>query len=170
MGAALRITRLDHTPQELRALASKTRDAAQSRRMLALAMALEGMSRAEAAQRCGMDRQTLRDWVIRYNAQGVEGLKSIAPPGRKPMLDEARMSQLREWVLTGPDPERHQVVRWRCLDLVHEVETHFAVNVTERTVGLWLRKLNMTRLQPRPYHPKKDAAVQEAFKKTSFPC
>ena len=169
MGVALKITRLDHTPQDLRSLASKTQDAPQSRRMLAIAMALEGMSRAEAAQRCGMDRQTLRDWIIRYNAQGAGGLKSLAPPGRKPLLDQAAMNQLQEWVLAGPDPERHQVVRWRCVDLLHEVEATFAVKATERTMGLWLRKLNMTRLQPRPYHPKRDAAAREAFKKTSPP-
>ena len=69
----------------------------------------------------------------------------------------------------GPDPQVHKVMRWRCVDLRDEVARRFAVTVDEDTIGRWLRKLKLTRLQPRPYHPKKDAAAQEAFKKTSAP-
>jgi transposase len=75
------------------------------------------------------------------------------------------MQQLRELVLAGPDPQVHKVMRWRCVDLRDEVARRFAVTVDEDTIGRWLRKLKLTRLQPRPYHPKKDAAAQEAFKK-----
>ena len=128
-------------------------------------MVMEGCSRAEAAERNGMDRQTLRDWVHRYNEAGVDGLASRTGPGPTPRLNPAQMQQLRELVLAGPDPQVHKVMRWRCVDLRDEVARRFAVTVDEDTIGRWLRKLKLTRLQPRPYHPKKDAAAQEAFKK-----
>jgi transposase len=134
--------------------------------MLALAMVLEGMSRSDAARLAGMDRQTLRDWVHRYNAAGLEGLASRVPPGSLPKLTPAQMAELREVVVAGPDPVVHKVVRWRCVDLRAEVARRFSVTVDEETIGRWLRKLGLTRLQPRPFHPKKDAAAQEAFKKT----
>ena len=166
MGAAVAVTRTEHTPEELRSLASKSKDAAQARRLLAVALALEGVSRQQAAQQTGMDRQTLRDWVRRYNASGVAGLVSRKAPGATPKLTAAQMSELRELVIAGPDPKVHKVIRWRCLDLRQEVARRFSVTVPERTIGKWLHKLELTRVQPRPYHPKQDAAAQEVFKKT----
>jgi hypothetical protein len=80
------------------------------------------------------------------------------------------MKELRGLVLAGPDPETHKVVRWRCLDLRAEVARRFSVTVPERTIAKWLRKLRLTRLQPRPFHPKRDEAAQQAFKKTSVHC
>ena len=77
------------------------------------------------------------------------------------------MQELKSLVLEGPDPQRHQVVRWRCVDLRDEIAARWSVNLNERTIGKWLRRLEMTRLQPRPYHPKKDPQAEEAFKKTS---
>ena len=165
MSAAVRISRTEHSAAELRIIAGRSRDGAQVRRLLALAMVLEGCSRAEAAERNGMDRQTLRDWVHRYNEAGVDGLASRTGPGPTPRLNPAQMQQLRELVLAGPDPQVHKVMRWRCVDLRDEVARRFAVTVDEDTIGRWLRKLKLTRLQPRPYHPKKDAAAQEVFKK-----
>jgi len=170
MSAAVKIMRQDHTAAELRALAVKSQDPAQSRRLLAIAMLFDGASRLGAARQTGMDRQTLRDWVHRYNANGVAGLVSYTAPGPTPKLTEAQMLELRDLVIAGPDPARHQVVRWRCVDLRREVERRFSVSVTEGTIGKWLRTLKLTRLQPRPCHPKKDAAAQETFKKTSVPC
>jgi transposase len=167
MGKPLAITRTEHSADELRAFASKSRDGGQVRRLLALALILDGHTRTEAAERTGMDRQTLRDWVHRYNAEGVEGLKSSHGPGRPPSLTGAQMADLKATVLKGPDPAKHGVVRWRCVDLRAEVARRFTVEVSERTIGKWLRKLDLTRLQPRPFHPKKDAAAQQAFKKTS---
>jgi transposase len=165
MGAAVTITRTDHPPVELRALAAKTVDADQARRLLAIAMVLDGTSRLDAARQTGMDRQTLRDWVHRYNTTGIDGLVSRKAPGAAPKLTEAQMAELREVVIAGPDPKVHAVIRWRCIDLCAEVTRRFKVTVPERTMGKWLSKLGLTRLQPRPYHPKKDAAAQEAFKK-----
>lgn len=170
MSAAVKITRMDHTPSELRALAARTRDVAQSRRLLAIAMVREGSSRLDAARQAGMDRQTLRDWVHRYNEAGADGLVSLSSPGPTPKLSQAQLDELRELVVAGPDETVHQVVRWRCVDLRDEVARRFAVTVSERTIGKWLRKLKLTRLQPRPYHPKKDAEAEDLFKKVSALC
>ena len=170
MGVAVQIIRMDHTAAALRGFATRGRDVAQSRRLLALAMVLDGGSRLEAARQAGMDRQTLRDWVHRYNQAGVDGLLSRQPPGPTPKLTEAQMAELRKLVVDGPDREIHGVVRWRCLDLRAEVSRRFSVTVDERTIGKWLRALGLTRLQPRPYHPKRNVAAQETFKKTSLFC
>ncbi len=170
MTAPVKVTRTDHTAGELRELAVKSRDAAQTRRLLAIAMVLDGSSRADAARQAGMDRQTLRDWVHRYNKAGPDGLISRSAPGRQAKLNPEQMQELRDLVIAGPDPAVHHVVRWRCVDLRDEVARRFNVTVGERAVGKWLRKLDLTRLQPRPYHPKKDPAAEEAFKKTSAHC
>ena len=170
MGAALGVTRSDHTALELRYHAGKSVDGAQVRRLLALALVLEGRSRGEAAAQSGMDRQTLRDWVHRYNAAGIDGLKSHSSPGRAPALSAAQMAELRALVVAGPDPAEHKVVRWRCVDLQVEVARRFAVEVHESTIGRWLHQLGLTRLQPRPCHPRKIAEAEEAFKKTLPAC
>ena len=157
MGQALAITRTEHTAEALREFAAKSRDGAQVRRLLAIALILEGRSRTDAAELSGMDRQTLRDWVHRYNAAGIAGLTSRCSPGRPPALDAAQMDELEALVIKGPDPETDKVVRWRCLDLRRQVAQRFTVTVHERTIGKWLRRLKLTRLQPRPFHPKKNA-------------
>jgi transposase len=167
MSAGLKVTRLEHTAGELRRLASRKRDAAQVRRLLALALVLEGVSRSEAAAQNGMDRQTLRDWVRRYNDLGIDGLLSRSSSGRKPSLSDAQTAELLALAVKGPDPQKDSVVRWRCVDLRDEVQRRFSVTVHENTIGVWLRRMGLTRLQPRPFHPKKDPAAQEAFKKTS---
>lgn len=167
MVAAVQIIRTDHTAAGLRRLAAKSGDGAQVRRLLAVALVLEGHSRETAAEQSGMDRQTLRDWVHRYNDAGVAGLASIRSGGRKALLTAEEMAELKELTIKGPDPETDKVVRWRCVDLREVVARRFSVTVTERTIGKWLRKLDLTRLQPRPFHPKKDEAAQAAFKKTS---
>ena len=166
MSAALGITRMDHTSTDLRALSSRCPDGAQVRRLLALALVLEGRPRSEAAALNGMDRQTLRDWVHRYNAEGIEGLKSRRPAGRVPALTEQQKAELRELVVNGPDPEKDQVARWRCQDIRAEVARRFSVEVHESTIGKWLNQFRLTRLQPRPYHPKKDIEAESSFKKT----
>ena len=117
-----------------------------------------------------MDRQTLCDWVHRYNDEGIDGLKSRSSPGRAPFLTDAQKAELKALVIAGPDPERDGVVRWRCADLRKEVARRFSIEVHESTIGKWLHQLDLTRLQPRPFHPKKDAAAQEAYKKTSARC
>ncbi len=167
---AVAITRLEYNAAELRDLAVKSRDTAQSRRLLAIAMVLDGSSREEAARQAGMARQTLRDWVHRYNDLGADGLVSRRAPGRARKLTAAQMQEFRALAVAGPDPAVHHVARWRCVDLRDEVARRFGVTVQERAIGKWLRKLGLTRLQPRPYHPKKDPAAEETFKKTSVLC
>ncbi len=164
---AITITRSEHTATELRTAAARTQDAAAARRMLALAMVLEGRSRAESAESCGMDRQTLRDWVHRYNAEGLAGLCDRDHPGRPPRLTMAQKAELGRMVEVGPDLASDGVVRWRCADLQAVIKKRFGVDMAERTVGAVLNKLGFRRLSPRPYHPRKDAAAQEAYKKTS---
>jgi transposase len=165
MGAAVMITRMDFTAAELRSFAGKCQDGAQVRRLLAIALVLEGVPRTEAAVRNGMDRQTLRDWVHHYNTNGIEGLKSRQSPGRIPALTTKQMAELKALVLKGPDLLEHKVVRWRCQDLQTEVARRFKVNVHESTIGKWLHQLGLKRLQPRPFHPKKSAEAEAIFKK-----
>ena len=170
MGMAVEVTRFDHTAVGLRHHASKSSDGAQVRRLLALALVLEGRCRGEAAAHSGMDRQTLCDWIHRYNGEGIEGLKSRRSPGRAPALNAAQKAELSALVVAGPDPSEHQVVRWRCVDLQAEVARRFCVDVHENTIGRWLHELGFTRLQPRPSHPRKVAEAEEAYKKTSPAC
>lgn len=169
MGRGIEVTRLDVPASTLRQQASRCDNGRVACRILAIAHVLEGASRTAAAEACGMDRQTLRDWVHRYNAAGVDGLADAPRSGRPSALSGEQMRELRELVVAGPDLAEHGVVRWRCIDLRSVIETRFQVVVHERTVGKLLRQMDLTRLQPRPCHPKKDAEAQEAFKKTSPP-
>ena len=161
------ITRKELGAAELRREAGRCRDARAARRMLALALVLEGGSRAEAARAAGMDRQTLRDWVHRYNAEGLAGLSDRRRPGPRPRLSPEQEAELVTAVERGPDPDRDGVVRWRRVDLRALIEARFAVRLHERSVGKVLRRLGFSRVSVRPRHPKADEAAQEAFKKAS---
>jgi transposase len=165
MGRAIEVTRLELSATELRQRAARCGDSRVACRVLAIAHVLERVPRAAAASACGMERQTLRDWVHRYNAAGIAGLRDGQRSGRPPALSQAQMQELKELVLAGPDLTRDGVVRWRCIDLCSVIKERFAVEVHERTVGKLLRRMALTRLQPRPCHPKKDAEAQQAFKK-----
>ncbi len=164
---AVAITREDLTATELRATSGRTKDARAARRMLALALVLEGTDRTTAARSCGMDRQTLRDWVHRYNAEGLAGLVNRGRPARPRQLSPDQMAELASWVEAGPDPARDGVVRWRRRDLQHRIAAAFGVAVHERTVGKYLAVLGYRRLSVRPRHPKVDPEAQAAFKKAS---
>ena len=161
------ITRHELGAGDLRREARRCRDGAASRRMLALALVLEGSSREEAARHAGMDRQTLRDRVHRYDAEGLVGLRDRPRSGRKPRLTAEQEAELVTAVERGPDPDRDGVVRWRRVDLQALIEARFAVRLRERSVGEVLRRLGFTRVSVRPRHPKADEAAQEAFKKAS---
>ena len=164
---AVAITRLELGASDLRREAARCSDGPAARRMLALALALEGRSRGEAAQCAGMDRQTLRDWVHRYNAEGIAGLVDRPRPGRPARLSPGQVAALVEIVEAGPDVAVDGVVRWRCADLTGVVANRFEVALSERQVGRILNRQGYTRLKPRPQHPKADEAVQATFKKTS---
>ena len=167
MGAAVSITRRDLTALELRRAACGEKDGAAARRMLALALVLDGSDRKTAAATCGMDRQTLRDWVHRYNAAGVAGLRNLKSPGPRSKLTAQQQAELAGLVEAGPDPVRHGVVRWRRVDLRDELQRRFGVALHERSVGKVLAKLGYRKLSVRPRHPQADEKAQEAFKKTS---
>ena len=166
MGAAVAITRLDMTASDLRAVAGREKDGSAARRMLAVAMVLDGADRKTAAETCGMDRQTLRDWVHRYNAEGLSGLHDLKLPGPTPKLTAEQQAELAGLVEAGPDPACHGVVRWRRVDLRDELERRFGVALHERSVGKVLAKLGYCRLSVRPRHPQTDEEAQAAFKKT----
>ena len=161
------ITRHELGSDGLRREAARCRDAAAARRMLALALVLEGGSREAAARAAGMDRQTLRDWVHRYNAGGLAGLHDRPRSGRQPRLTPEQMAELEKVVDDGPDPETDGVVRWRRVDLQALIKARFDVALHERSVGKLLRRLGFARLSVRPQHPSSDPVAQDAFKKTS---
>ena len=161
------ITRRELSAGELRREARRCRDAPASRRMLALALVLEGSSREEAARHAGMDRQTLRDWVHRYNAGGLDALRDRPRPGREPRLTPEQGAELAAVVERGPDPDRDGVVRWRRIDLKALIKARYDVELHERSVGKVLRRLGFARLSVRPRHPKADEAAQAAFRQAS---
>jgi transposase len=165
--SVIEITRQDLSISQLRAEAARTADAKQARRILAIAMVLDGHSRRLAAQAGGMERQTLRDWVHRYNADGLTGLADRPRPGGQPRLTEAQRCEAAAWVESGPNLKTDGVVRWRCADLRDRIAAKFHVHLHERSVGKLLKKLNFSSMSVRPLHPQSDLEAQEAFKKTS---
>lgn len=157
------ITREDHTAAGLRQLAAKSDDAAVTRRLLALALVLDGHKREDAARLAGMDRQTLRDWVHRYNAGGVAGLVTRHNGGVARRLSAEQEARVADWIRTGPDPETDQVVRWRCVDIQSRIAELFGVALHERSVGKLLRRLRFSHISARPQHPKADPVAQASF-------
>ena len=143
MGKAIEVTRRELSASDLRKLAAVTPDGDVVRRLLAIALVLDGHPREAAARLNGMDRQTLRDWVHRYNEAGVAGLRSRVSPGRPGALNEAQLDELRSMVLEGPDPERNRVIRWRCADLRDEIAVRWSVSPTFATRAAGLSKCLM---------------------------
>ena len=168
MPAAISL-RTDFLAGELRRLAAATKNANQSRRLLSLAAILDGMSRTEAARSGGMDRQTLRDWVHRFNQRGPEGLKDISSQGHPPRLSAEQQAELAQLVETGPDRAVHGVVRWRRIDLQQLIAERFGVTYHERTVGKILHQLGFSHISARPHHPAQDQRIVAEFKKTFRP-
>ena len=161
--------RIDYTADQLRRLARRTKDVAQARRLLAIAAVLDGASRAEAAKTGGMDRQTLRDWVIRFNEQGPDGLTNIPSPGVPPKLDAEHRAFLGRLVEEGPIPAIHGVVRWRACDLVALLHEEFGVSVSDDTIYRTLKDMGFAHVSARPKAYRQDAQAIEAFKKSFQP-
>jgi transposase len=166
MPAAVRM-RTDFSAGALRRLAAATKNANQSRRLLSLAAILDGMSRTEAARIGGMDRQTLRDWVHRFNERGPDGLKDTWSKGHPPRLSASQRAELAQVVEIGPDRAVHGVVRWRRIDLQRLIAERFGVAYHERTVGKILHQLGFRHISARPRHPAQDERIVAEFKKTS---
>src|SRR3954470_23749160 len=157
--------RADFSADELRRLATASKHAKQSRRLLSLAAVLEGMSRTDAARIGGMDRQALRRWVPRLNAHGPDGLLDSWSKGPEPRLSGEQRAEVAELVETGPDRAVHGVVRWRRIDLQRVIRERFGVAYHERTVGKLLKALGFSHISARPRHPAQDERTIEAFKK-----
>lgn len=166
MSAAVQI-RTDYTASAVRKLAKQSHCARQIRRLLSLAAVYDGMSRADAARIGGMDRQTLRDWVIRFNEAGPEGLIDRWNNGSLRRLSPCQLDELASIVETGPDPEGDGIVRWRRIDLKRIIEERFGVVYCERHVSQILHDLGFSHMSARPQHPRQNTKVIKAFKKTS---
>src|SRR4051794_11332537 len=158
--------RTDRDAAELRRLARRERDGRVSARLLALANALEGLPREQAARLAGMTGQTLGDWVHRYNTEGVEGLRDRPRPGRPCALDDGQQAALKALVLRGPDLGRDGCVAWRARDLCALVERRFGVRYGENGMLKLLKGLDLSWQKTRPVHPETDPKAQERFKKT----
>ena len=138
------VVRRELSAGDLRREAARCQDAAAARRMLALALVLEGRPRHEAAEYAGMDRQTLRDWVHRYNAEGLAGLRSRARPGAKSRLAPEQLAQLRALIEQGRKPGRSTGRRWTRCELQRVIEERFSVSLHERSVGKLLTRMGLT--------------------------
>jgi len=166
MAAAIGL-RADFTADDLRRLAKASRDAGQTRRLLALAAIYEGALRTHAARIGGVGLQTVRDWVLRFNTDGAGGLIDRKAPGKRPLLHEEQRAALVAMVDAGPKPYLHGVVRWRLVDLAQWLWDEFGVSVSRQTLGRELRTMGFRKLSARPQHHAQDPEVIEAFKKTS---
>jgi transposase len=164
MGAALTI-RDDLPPDALRRRARHEPNRRAALRMLAIANALEGMSRAEAARLAGMERQALRDAVVRYNAEGLAGLHDRPKPGRPQRLSEAEQAALAARVFTEPDPERDGTAAWTRADLCAWLADRFGKRFHPSSLSRALRRLDLSRQKVRPVHPGADPRAQERFRK-----
>jgi transposase len=161
--------RTDHSSQQLRRLASRVKDAGQARRLLAIAAVLDGATREEAGKIGGMDRQALRDWVIRFNQEGPAGLINKCSPGAPSKLTKEHKAFLARLVEEGPIPAIHGVVRWRACDLIMRLHEEFGISVSDDTVYRALKDLGFSHVSARPRAYKQDPEAMEAFKKTFLP-
>ena len=168
MGARGLPIRTDLPAAELRRLARREKDRAAAARMQAIAGALEGLTRAEAARLAGMERQALRDAVLRYNAEGPAGLYSRRSPGRRSRLDEGQRAALRQLVLDGPDVEATGLSAWTLAELCRAVEERWGVSYHPSHMGKLMHRLGLSRQKARPSHPKADAAAREAFARGGY--
>ena len=159
--------RRDYDAAELRRLARNSKDANQARRLLALATIYAGGTRTQAAAIGGVGLQIVRDWVVRFNADGPAGLLDRKAPGQPARLKDAHRRALAELIEAGPIPAVHGVVRWRLVDLVQWVWEEFRIAVSETTLGRVLNKMGYRKLSARPRHHAQNPEAAVVFKKAS---
>ena len=165
MAAAIKVIRAEHAPQELWRIAADLKDPGQARKVHAISLVLDGWSRGKAAAFADVGRQTLRDWIERFNEGGVAALATLTSPGRPRLLTPKQDEELYKIAVKGPDLDKDGVVRWRCVDLVKQSVSRFNVpEMHPSTMAKWLHRLRLRKLTARPFHPKKDEAAQQAFK------
>jgi len=161
--------RTDFDADALRAIARKTKDGPQARRLLALAAIYAGATRTEAARIGGVTVQIVRDWVVKFNAHGPDGLIDRKPSGRRSKLTDAHRAALVARVDAGPIPGVHGVVRWRLIDLIQWLSEELRISISKQTLSRELRAMNYRKLSARPRHHAKSEAAVAAFEKTSPP-
>ena len=159
--------RTDFDADALRRMARQTKDGPQARRLLALAGIYDGATRTEAARIGGVTVQTVRDWVVKFNAHGPEGLIDRKPPGQPARLTDAHRAALVARVDAGPIPAIHGVVRWRLVNLIQWIWEEFRITISKQTLSRELRALGYRKLSARPRHHAKSEAAVAAFKKSS---
>lgn len=161
--------RPDFDASLLRGLARRSKDAAQARRLLSLAVIYDGGSRTEAARLGNVTLQIVRDWVVRFNAEGPGGLRDRKAPGPTPLLNDAHRAALLEIIERGPTPAVHGVVRWRITDLGQWLWEEFRVSVSPQTLSRVLRGMGLRKLSARPRHHAQAEDAIATFKKSSQP-
>lgn len=159
----------DFKTSSLRKLARQSKNGPQTRRLLALAAIYEGASRSEAAKIGGVTLQIVRDWVLKFNALGPDGLIDRKTPGQPCRLNDTHRAALAEMIEQGPVPSVHGVVRWRLIDLCQWIFEEFQVTVAKQTLSRELRAMGYRKLSARPRHHAQAAGAIEDFKKTSLP-
>ena len=161
--------RRDFTGPQLRLAARQTKDAAFTRRLLVVAEIYDGGSRSDAGRIGGVGLQTIRDWVLRFNAGGPDGLKDGKAPGQPSRLKDEHRRALIQMVEEGPNPAIHGVVRWRLIDLAQWIFEEYRISVSKQILSRELRSLGYRKLSARPRHHAQDEAVAAVFKKISLP-
>ena len=159
--------RRDFSAPQLRGLAKKTKDGPQARRLLTLAAIYDGATRTEAAKIGGVGLQIIRDWVLRFNAHGPDGLLDRKPPGQPSKLNDGQRQAIARIIESGPIPAVHGVVRWRLIDLAQWIFEEFRIAIAKQTLSRELRAMGYRKLSARPRHHAQAAGAIEDFKKTS---
>ncbi|MBQ0822665.1 winged helix-turn-helix domain-containing protein [Microvirga sp. HBU67558] len=159
--------RQDYPPSNLRTRATHEKNCRAALRLLVIANALEGMTRAEAAQLAGMERQALHDAIQRFNVEGPDGMHDRPLTGRPEQLTPGQQAALKAHILRGPEPERGGVSAWRLVDLCDYVEQTYGVSYSQWSLSGVLKRPGLSRQKTRPSHPKGDPAAQAAFKKAA---
>lgn len=159
--------RMDFDGAALRSLARHSKDGPQTRRLLALAAIYDGGTRSEAARIGGVGLQTVRDWVLRFNAHGPAGLVDRKPPGQLALLSDAHRQQLAALIEAGPIPAVHGVVRWRLVDLIQWLWEEHRIAISKQTLSRELRAMDYRKLSARPHHHAQNEEAARLFKKTS---
>src|SRR5882672_1953096 len=157
----------DFEAAQLRGLAKRTKDGPQARRLLALAAIYDGGTRSEAAKLGGVGLQIVRDWVLRFNARGPDGLRDGKSPGQPSKLNDAQRQVIARMIESGPIPAVHGVVRWRLVDLAQWIFEEFRITIAKQTLSRELRAMGYRKLSARPRHHAQAEGVVEAFKKAS---
>jgi len=163
------LLRADFDASQLRAAARRTKDGPQARRLLALAAIYDGVSRTEAATIGGVTLQIVRDWVVKFNAHGPEGLLDRKAPGQPSRLTDAHRAAVAAMIESGPTPAIHGVVRWRLIDLCQRLFEDYGVTVAKQTLSRDLRAMNYRKLSARPRHHAQAEGATDLFKTASQP-